>query len=115
MAEVYVSITGLRLKAFWHTPRFWSLAVPAMGEAHRAPGNLHASARTIGGIHHTLSVWENEKAMRAYLIQPHHRAAMRAFHGIATGKTIGFTSNQPPNWAEARRIWEEQAQDYLSA
>lgn len=103
---MYVSITGLRLRAFWHAPRFWRLALPAMAEAQGAPGCRHASARTIKGVHHTLSVWDNRADMRAYLCMPRHLAAMQAFDGIATGKTIGFETDVIPDWTEARRLWD---------
>ena len=112
MAHVYISITGLKLKAIWHAPRFWSLAMPAMAEAQSAPGNLGASARSIDGVHHTLSIWESEAAMRAFLTMPRHLKAMRAFPGIATGKTIGFYADYAPDWPEARRIWEARAREY---
>jgi hypothetical protein len=54
--EVYVSITGLELRRLWHYPTFMFHAVRSMGQARSAPGNLGADARTIDGIHHTLSI-----------------------------------------------------------
>ncbi|MEM6636890.1 MAG: hypothetical protein AAF667_13485 [Pseudomonadota bacterium] len=112
---MYVSITGLRLKGFWHAPRFWRLAIPAMAEAQRAPGCRHASARTIKGVHHTLSVWEDRAHMRAYLCMPRHLEAMRAFDGIATGKTIGFETEAVPCWTEARRRWDAKGESASKA
>lgn len=104
--SVYVSITGLTLRSLWHAPRFWWHATRAMAEAQRHPGCRSASARTIGGVHHTLTVWDSREAMRSYLTAPHHLAAMRAFPNMATGKTIGYAAETPPDWAEARAIWE---------
>lgn len=108
---VYISITGLRLKAAWHAPRFWWHATRAMAEAQRHPGCRSASARTIGGVHHTLTVWDSRAAMQSYLTAPRHLTAMRAFPGIATGKTIGYEAETAPGWGEARMIWEREGRE----
>jgi quinol monooxygenase YgiN len=107
----YVSITGLRLKGPVSIPRFWWHALRSMAQAKAAPGNIRADARNINGVQHTLTVWTDEAAMRAYLVRGAHLQAMRAFHSIATGKTIGFTSETVPSWPEARAIWEERGRD----
>lgn len=109
MSQVYVSVTGLRLRAFWHAPRFWRLAVRAMAEAKTAPGNISALARSLKGVHHTLSVWESEADMRAYLTAPRHLAAMKGFRAIATGETIGYLADTPPDRAEALARWNAGA------
>jgi hypothetical protein len=106
---VYVSITGLELKSLLHAPAFWWHAIRSMGQAQSAPGLISAEARLINGIHHTLTVWETEAAMRAYLITGAHLAAMKAFHGIATGRTIGFLSETAPDWDDVQEIWERHA------
>jgi hypothetical protein len=103
---MYVSITGLELKGVWHAPCFWWHAIRSMQQARAADGNLYADTRTINGVHHTLSVWRDEQAMRAYLISGPHRKAMRAFHSIATGKTLGFTADQRPDWTEVHDLWQ---------
>lgn len=105
---VYVSITGLKLKSLFHSPRFWWLAIRSMRQAMQASGNISASAQTINGIHHTLTVWKDEAAMRTYLVQGAHLQAMKAFRGIATGKTIGFFAETPPDWSEVHQIWLER-------
>lgn len=83
-----------------------------MSAARTAPGNLSVSARTIGGVHHTLSVWENEAAMQVYLRSPAHRDAMRAFPAIATGRTLGYAAAAAPTWDEALVRWETEAKSY---
>jgi hypothetical protein len=104
----YISITGLRLKSVLNGPSFWWHAIRSMQQAEDAPGNISAEARIINGIHHTLTVWENEAAMRAYLTTGPHLAAMRAFHRMATGKTLGFSADTPPKWDEVHRLWLDQ-------
>ena len=108
---VYVSITGLKLKSLNYAPAFWWHAIRSMRQAQSAPGLIRAEARLINGIHHTLTVWETEAAMRAYLITGAHLAAMKAFHGIATGRTVGFLSDSAPRWDEVHEIWERRGKD----
>jgi quinol monooxygenase YgiN len=108
---VYVSITGLRLKSPLHAFTFWFRAIASMRQALGAPGNLRAETRTINGVHHTLSVWESEAAMRAYLTTGAHLKAMKSFRSMATGKTIGFLSDQAPDWKDVHDIWLTRGRD----
>ena len=109
---VYVSITGLRLKRPWHWLRFAWHAVPTFREAQRAPGNLGAEARTIGGVRHTLTVWESEAAMRRFLHGGAHRRAMRAYPAIATGLTFGYETDCVPGWDKVLQLWRERGRRY---
>jgi len=110
-AEVYVSITGLTVRRFWHVPIFWLHAVPSMIQARRAPGNISAEARTIGGVHHTLSVWSDREAMRTYLRTGPHLRAMRLYRRIATGKVTGYATDRVPDWSEAHALWAERGRE----
>jgi hypothetical protein len=95
----HVSITGLRLRRPWHAPVFWWHAIRAMAQARAAAGNLSAEARTIAGVHHTVSVWQNRASMLAYLRSGAHVQAMRRFPRIATGRVAGFAAPAAPDWA----------------
>ncbi|MDG1130144.1 MAG: hypothetical protein P8N68_13690 [Paracoccaceae bacterium] len=106
--DVYVSITGLQVRRVWHIPSFWSHAIRSMVQARKAPGNISADARTINGVHHTLSVWTDQDAMRAYLTAGPHLEAMRLFPSIATGKVVGYLAQQAPDWSEVHAIWRER-------
>ncbi|MBR3369366.1 MAG: hypothetical protein IKG52_01905 [Rhodobacteraceae bacterium] len=105
--DVYVSITGLQVRRVWHIPAFWSHAMKSMVQARHAPGNISADARTINGIHHTLSVWTDIDAVRAYLTVGPHLEAMRLFPKIATGKVVGYPAKQAPDWSEVHAIWRD--------
>jgi hypothetical protein len=107
----YISITGLRLKGPLAAPRFWWHALRSMAQARSAPGNISVDARAIDGVQHTLTVWTDEASMRAYLVVGAHRQAMKAFHRIATGKTIGYYAASIPSWPEARIIWDTRGRD----
>jgi quinol monooxygenase YgiN len=111
---VYVSITGLRLKAPWHLPRFMWHAVRAMTQAQKAPGNLSVAARRIDGVHHTLTVWTDAAAMRRFVASGAHLQAMRAFPVIATGKTLGFETRRDkvPGWDQIPTLFDELGREY---
>lgn len=104
---IYVSVTGLRVTRFYHAPRFWWHAIRSLSQAQHAEVNLSASTRTIDGVHHTLSAWTDEAAMRRYLKSGAHLSALRVFRAIATGSTVGFVSQTVPGWEEALRRWRE--------
>ena len=108
----YISVTGLRVKSFWHWPRFAWHAVRSMGQARQAEGCLSAAARTMDGVQHTMSVWTDRKAMLNFMMRGSHRKAMRDFRNIATGSTYGFEAERAPDWAEAQRLWREHGKTY---
>jgi hypothetical protein len=82
-----------------------------MAQARTAPGNLQAQARTVDGVHHTLTVWTDRAAMRAYLVTGAHLAAMRAFPRLGSGRTCGFDAASVPDWAAALAAWHEIGRD----
>ena len=112
MSKVYVSITGLRVKTPFHAPLFWWHALRSMGQAQRAPGNLSTAAKTLDGVHHTLTVWESRVAARDYVRTGVHARAVAAFRRIATGKTYGYLADRAPDWSEAQSIWREKGREY---
>lgn len=109
---VYVSITGLTLKKPWHVFRFYRHAASSLRQAKRANGNLRTEVQTINGVHHTLTVWDDEAAMRRFLYRGAHKRAIKAFGTIATGKTFGFATDQIPSWDEVHGLWLDRGRDY---
>lgn len=108
---VYVSITGLRVNKFYHYLKFFWLAVRAMEQARQSSGLIRAEARTIKGVHHTISIWDNESSMRKFLVTGAHLKAMRSFNQIATGKTVGFMTAKPPEWSQVHDTWIHYGQE----
>lgn len=76
-----------------------------MRQAYAASGLIRAQAHKIGGVFHTLTVWESEAAMRAHLVTGAHLGAMQAFHRLATGRTVGFEFETLPIWEQVPEIW----------
>lgn len=108
----YISITGLRLKGPWHALKFWWHAMPSFAQAQKAEGNILTEARKIDGVHHTLTVWTSETAMKRFLYRGSHRKAIKTFPNIATGSTCGDLSSQIPSWDEAAAYWTAHGRDY---
>lgn len=109
--QFYVSITGLRLSSRRHMVRFWWHTIRSMAQARRSPGNVKVEARIVQGVHHTLSVWVDEGAMRGFLLSGSHRQAMRAFRSIGSGRVLGFYTINPPNWEAGLRRWRSEARE----
>lgn len=104
----YVVVTGLETNTIWHAPRFWWHAVRSMKQAKQAPGNLSAAAKTINGVHHTLTSWDSEEAMSAFVFSGAHKEAVKVFPKIAMGKTYCYWADALPDWREVPQIWAEK-------
>ena len=107
----YVSITGLRLNSILHAPQFWWHAIRSMMQAKASAGIISADARTIRGVHHTLTVWESRDAMRRFLIAGAHLKAMQNFKSIASGKVLGFEADKAPDWDTVHQLWRTQGRE----
>lgn len=108
----YVSITGLRVRRFYHTPEFWCHALPSYRAAERAVGALSVHAWSAESVHYTLSLWESFAEMRAYVRSPVHARAVRVFDRIATGQTYGYAAEALPGRAEAQVVLAEKGRSY---
>lgn len=109
---MHVSVTGLRIKAFWLTPLFFWHAIPSFAQARRARGVLHAAVCKRDGIQHTLTVWEDPAAMREFMTSGAHLKAMRAFRTFATGRIHGYAAEAIPSWDEALAEWQAHGREY---
>ena len=107
----YISITGLRIKSFIHAPRFWWHAIRSMMQAKTAAGIISAEARTINGVHHTVTVWQDKAAMRSYLTTGAHLQAMKSFRKVGSGKVLGFEADHAPDRDEVHELWKAKGRD----
>ena len=111
---MHVSITGLRLRRPWHFVPFYWHAMRSMQQARTAHGNISTDARTIDGVHHTLTAWTSQTAMRDFLYSGAHKRAIAAFPSIGTGVTFGFETDTVPSWDEAHKLWRNRCRTYSS-
>lgn len=112
MARYHVSVTGLRLKGWFSAFRFWRHAAPSYSQAKAAEGIVLADVLKKDGIHHTLTVWESETAMKRFLYRGAHRKAIRAFPEIAEGRTYSFQSDVVPSWDVALEKLKNHGRTY---
>lgn len=109
----HLSITGLRIRpGLLNRIRFTYHALRAYRQAARAPGNLHVAAGAVDGVQHTVTAWTDREAMLAFVRSGPHLEAMKAFHRIATGGTVGYEADRIPDVQEAHTIWKERAKMY---
>jgi hypothetical protein len=111
MSEVYVSVTGFRLKAWWHLPLFWWFTLRSISQAREAEGNLRVEAGIVAGVYHTLTVWTDERSMRNFITRGAHFRAMKVYRSIGIGRTLGFTAAQAPDWNIAMQRWIAEAKE----
>jgi hypothetical protein len=105
--KVYISVTGLTPNGFISWLKFWRYAIPSKMQADNAPGALFVDVKTVDAYHHTLTVWENKKAMLAFMTSGAHKNAMKNFKSIATGRVYGFEAEVVPSWEAAlAKLWE---------
>ena len=110
-ARFYVSVTGLRPKGPRQLLPFWWHTACSLLQARRASGNLAVRIRPVKGVYHTLTVWTDEAAMRAFLVSGAHRRAMQAVRSIGTARTLGFLAERVPDWDEALDLWSRLGRD----
>jgi len=109
---VYVSITGFIIRpGLMPWLRFWWYAIRSMAQAKAADGNLGASAREIDGVQHTLTIWRDKAAMRAYLTAGAHRLAMKHHKAMGTGMVYGFETDSPPSWSDVSALWRDNGRE----
>lgn len=109
---MHVSVTGLKVNAFWQMPVFFWHAIPSFQQARRAPGVLFAEVCKRDGVQHTLTVWEDRSAMRNFMTSGAHLIAMRAFRSFATGRIHGYEADAIPSWDEAIEQWRLHGREY---
>ncbi len=108
---MHLVITGLRLHGPHTAPLFWFRTLPAFSQARAAPDCAFAEARTIAGVHHTLTAWADAAAAHNYMTSGAHGRAMKAFNRIGTGHVVRWEGDALPDWADAHRRWLVAAPD----
>mmetsp|Transcript_5275 Transcript_5275/g.6906 ORF Transcript_5275/g.6906 Transcript_5275/m.6906 type:complete len:177 (+) Transcript_5275:147-677(+) len=108
----YISITGLKLISPFHFPKFAFYNAPTMKQANEAKGNIMAEGSYKNGIFHTLTVWEDRKAMTKFMVSGAHAKAIKMWKDVAdqeSSKVYGYESKEIPDWKKALEIWTANA------
>ncbi len=102
-----IAVTRLRLRSLRYLPRFAWLAFRSRSEANRTPG--HLATRVLNDARFTfwtMSAWDNESSMRAFMLNGAHRVAMRLLRDICDeASVVQWQQDSPtlPEWIEAHR------------
>lgn len=100
-----VSVTRLRLRSPFYFPLFLIHAITSFEQAKKAAGNLGVQTRQQAGkTFWTLSVWEDEAAMRNYMMSGAHRQAMPKLMKWCDEASVAHwhqASTEMPGWQEA--------------
>lgn len=102
-----IAVTRLRVRSMRHLPQFFWLAFRSNAQVRRAPG--HLASRVLNDANFafwTMSAWENELAMRAYMVGGAHRTAMRWLKEICDEASVVNwlqESAELPDWIVAHR------------
>lgn len=103
----FVSLTRLRLRSIRFFPVFAVHALRTRAQAAAAPGFIRGVLlMDRGTTFWTMTAWESEAHMRAYMLAGAHKAAMpRLMHWCDEASVAHWEQDQAelPTWAEADR------------
>ena len=105
------SVTRLRLRTFWVLVPFLIRAVQSERQARAATGCLGASTRRTRGLTFwTLTVWESEDCLRAFMAASPHRMAMPMLYHWCDEAAVArwpVDSARLPAWSAAAAALRE--------
>ncbi len=107
-----VSITRLRVRKWRYLPGFIVWSLRSARQAKQAPGNV--SVGLLRDHHHvfwTKTVWNDEAAMKAFMLANPHRAAMpKLLEWCDEASLVRWTQDgaDSPSWSDAHRRLETE-------
>jgi len=112
-AEVVVLASELRLRSLRQVPAFFRASMTILKQTKQAPGAVGVSLRAapLRRTFWTLSSWESQQAIGAFVAAEPHRTVMKAMRPHMAG-TVFTTWTAPadrtPDWPEADRRIDQQ-------
>ena len=104
---VLISITRLRVRSFRFLPGFIFYALRSARQARSAPGNLGTGLlREVNNTYWTRTAWQDETAMRAFMMAMPHRQAMGKLAEWCDEASVVHWNQETadlPKWHEAHR------------
>jgi heme-degrading monooxygenase HmoA len=103
----FVSVTRLRVRAFRYLPAFLWGAFGSARQAKTAPGSRAVSVLADASrAFWTCTVWDDERAMRAFMVSGSHRRVMpRLLEWCDEASVVHWTQDgaAPPSWQDAHQ------------
>lgn len=103
----FISLTRLRIRSIRFLPQFAWHALRSQRQVQRAPGFLDGSLLPDRSwTFWTMTAWDSEQSMRAYMISGPHKAAMpHLLHWCDEASVAHWTQPDStlPTWTEADR------------
>lgn len=110
------SCTHLSLKSVFSLLRFFILNSGAMKDLKDTKGLIYKSFNATSMLDFwTLTVWETEADMKAYIKKKHHMKAMVDFRKVADtikSKVVSWEVTEIPSWQEAIQRNDESDYEY---
>jgi hypothetical protein len=107
-----VAITRLRVRSWRYLPPFLLASLRSAREAKHAPGNLAVSVLNDANLAFwTRTLWTDERAMRAFMFAPAHRAVMPKLLQWCDEAAVGHwlqDSPELPPWEEVHRRLQQE-------
>jgi Domain of unknown function (DUF3291) len=107
-----VSITRLRVRSFRYLPAFLLGSLRSAREAKNASGNLAISMLSDAHLAFwTRTLWTDERAMRAFMFAPAHRAVMPKLLQWCDEAAVTHWLQEvlePPSWQETHRRLQQE-------
>jgi hypothetical protein len=107
-----VSITRLRVRSLRYLPAFLLGSLRSAREAKNASGNLAVSVLSDAHLAFwTRTLWTDERAMRAFMLAPAHRAVMPKLLQWCDEAALTHwlqDSLDPPSWQEVHRRLQQE-------
>ena len=111
-SSTFVSVTRARVRRPWFMPGFAFYAIRSFNQASRAPGFRGGGVLPDRKLTFwTLTTWDGEQSMRAYMTSGSHRAAMPRFANWCDEASVAhWEQDDPalPDWAEVERRMRAQ-------
>lgn len=105
---MFISVTRLRVRSFWYLPGFISYSLRTNNQAQSAPGNQGVELlREARNTYWTCTAWDDEAAMRAFMMAEPHRSAMgKLANWCDEASVVHWTQAAAdlPDWKEAHRM-----------
>jgi hypothetical protein len=108
---VFVSLTRLRIRSIWFVPLFAIQTLRSMKQVRSASGfQTGAVLSDRSWTFWTMTAWDSQESMRAYMISGAHKAAMpHLLEWCDEASVVHWTQEESalPSWLEADRRMRE--------